>query len=302
MMASRGGADRVELTFGGLPGRGEDGGWWPWTGRSPGRTRPTRSASSASGGAAALGTPPLTCTDDGTSASGDVAGPPDARRSAALPARPRPSSARPARKCGAPAASPPPRPSTVRRAAEPADPPDAQGGGAAQSRGGLRRIVGSSDDATLAPAPWDDTASRSPTSSSSTPSSVSAAGSGAGAWSAPARGIAVGAGAGRSPSPRAWAASRRAQSWKVGQTGKALDRQYASWCATARGAGSGSAKHRWRWSGLVERDSRSSSNATNGQAGAPSMLGSPRSVIAKLMPAGTTATAHAAPVADVVAT
>ena len=39
------------------------------------------------------------------------------------------------------------------------------------------------------------------------------------------------------PAPRACAASRRAQSWNVGQTGNALDRQYASWCATARGAG-----------------------------------------------------------------
>jgi hypothetical protein len=33
------------------------------------------------------------------------------------------------------------------------------------------------------------------------------------------------------------AASRRAQSWNVGQTGKALERQYASWWASARGAG-----------------------------------------------------------------
>ena len=31
--------------------------------------------------------------------------------------------------------------------------------------------------------------------------------------------------------PRACAASRRAQSWNVGQTGKALERQYASWWA-----------------------------------------------------------------------
>ena len=89
----------------------------------------------------------------------------------------------------------------------------------------------------------------------------------------------------RSPAPRACAASRRAQSWNVGQTGNALDRQYASWCATARGAGGDSAKQRWRWSGLVDRPSRSSPNATNGQAGAPSMPGSARSVIPRMIPA-----------------
>ena len=42
-------------------------------------------------------------------------------------------------------------------------------------------------------------------------------------------------------SARAIAASRRAQSWNVGQTGNAEERQYASWCASARGAGRGSA-------------------------------------------------------------
>ena len=40
---------------------------------------------------------------------------------------------------------------------------------------------------------------------------------------------------------RAIAASRRAQSWNVGHTGNAEERQYASWCAAARGAGRGSA-------------------------------------------------------------
>ena len=40
-----------------------------------------------------------------------------------------------------------------------------------------------------------------------------------------ADGTAVGAVSARSPPPRAWAASRRAQSWNVGQTGNALDRQ-----------------------------------------------------------------------------
>ena len=88
-------------------------------------------------------------------------------------------------------------------------------------------------------------------------------------------------------SARACAASRRAHSWNVGQTGNALDRQYASWWASARGAGGDSAKQRCRWSGLVARESRSSPNATNGQAGAPSMLGSPRSVIRAMIPGRT---------------
>src|SRR6476646_2057094 len=100
---------------------------------------------------------------------------------------------------------------------------------------------------------------------------AAAGGGGAAAWS---------------PAARAWAASRRAQSWKVGHTGKADERQYASWCARARGAAGDSAKHRWRWSGLVDRASRSSPNATNGHAGAPSMPGSPRSVIGRMIPAG----------------
>ena len=46
------------------------------------------------------------------------------------------------------------------------------------------------------------------------------------------------------PSERA--ASLRAHSWNTGQTGNALDRQYASWWARARGAGGESAKQRWR--------------------------------------------------------
>ena len=73
---------------------------------------------------------------------------------------------------------------------------------------------------------------------------------------------------------------------RSGRPGSAEERQYASWCASARGAGGDSAKHRWRWSGLVARASRSSPNATNGHAGAPSMPGSPRSVIGRMIPAG----------------
>ena len=45
------------------------------------------------------------------------------------------------------------------------------------------------------------------------------------------------------------AASRRAQSTKVGQPANEPDRQYAAWWARARGAAGLSAKHRWRWSG-----------------------------------------------------
>ena len=86
-------------------------------------------------------------------------------------------------------------------------------------------------------------------------------------------------------SVRACAASRRAQAWNVGQTGNALERQYASWWASARGAGSASAKQRWRWSGRSARASRSSSNATKGHAGEPSMLVCPRSVIPGMIPA-----------------
>src|SRR5262249_22500694 len=84
------------------------------------------------------------------------------------------------------------------------------------------------------------------------------------------------------PAARACAASRRAQSWNVGHTGNALERQYASWWASARGAGVTSAKQRWRWSGLDDRSSRSSSNAMKGQAGGPSPV-IPRSLIVPMV-------------------
>ena len=45
------------------------------------------------------------------------------------------------------------------------------------------------------------------------------------------------------------AASRRAQSTKVGQPANDTERQYAAWWASARGAAGLSAKHLWRWSG-----------------------------------------------------
>jgi len=55
-------------------------------------------------------------------------------------------------------------------------------------------------------------------------------------WSGPPSGSPL-----RAASSRARAASRFAQSWNVGQTGNAEDRQYASWWARARGAGCDSA-------------------------------------------------------------
>ncbi len=75
-----------------------------------------------------------------------------------------------------------------------------------------------------------------------------------------------GSGVAAGPPAATLAASRRAQSWKVGQAGKEGDRQYACWWARARGAGRISAKQRWRGSGRSDRRSRSSSSATNGQA------------------------------------
>ena len=188
-----------------------------------------------------------------------------ASRSAALPARPWPSVVRVQEELGrrrlrGPGADSAGARCTGSARGAPAA-PAAHGGGAAQSRGGFRRTGGSVGSG----------GGGGP--SSSRPSSMAAA-----------AGTALGAVSARSPAPRACAASRRAQSWNVGQTGNALDRQYASWCATARGAGGDSAKQRCRWSGLVDRPSRSSPKATNGQAGAPSMLGSPRSVIRAMIP------------------
>lgn len=52
---------------------------------------------------------------------------------------------------------------------------------------------------------------------------------------------------------RTLAASRPAQSTKVGQVAKRAERQYASWWAAARDAGRTSAKQRCRWSGRSER-------------------------------------------------
>jgi len=146
---------------------------------------------------------------------------PPARRSAGLPARPCPSGGRvaevpdeaasPVEPADDPAAPPPiPAGEPLDRAAPPAPAlppalaaPAAQGGGAAQSRGGFR-VTGGSSRSTL---------------------SGSSAGSSMTDPTLDDDAIAVGAVSGRSPTPRAWAASRRAQSWKVGQTGNALERQ-----------------------------------------------------------------------------
>jgi hypothetical protein len=203
---------------------------------------------------------------------------PLARRSAALPARPRPSSGtglcsgssprRPPGSVAPPAAAPPAAPAA----------PAAHGGGAAQSRGGFRR--GRSSMGTSRGAPHTSSFGSSPS-----PGPSPSAGSSSGASDPAALIPAAEAPAAGTWPGRACAASRRAQSWNVGQTGNADERQYASWCANARGAGTASAKQRWRWSGRSARSSRSSSNATKGQVDDPSALGSPRSDIGSMIPA-----------------
>lgn len=188
---------------------------------------------------------------------------PRARRSAALPASPWPSP-EPLKASGC--SSRGPRPAAAAAAAPPG--PDAHGGGAAQSRGGFLRGRSSRRGSEAGLLHRSSASSSAPSGPSAValipaPTAAAAASSSTGAWP----GVAC-------------AASRRAQSWNVGHTGNADERQYASWCASARGAGLGSAKHRCRWSGRSARASRSSSKATNGQAGEPSAPGSPRSVIA----------------------
>lgn len=212
----------------------------------------------------------------------DVGNGPPAMRSAALPARPAPSVARRARNSGVLASS-------VPRPLLPAAPAPialvAHGGGAAQSRGGLRWASASSTGDPGGPGRALSFASGGPccVATKAAEAVASAAGRSSAADADATAADADASTAGRSSAPRACAASRRAQSWNVGQTGNALDRQYASWCARARGPGVASAKHRCRWSGLVARASRSSSNATNGQADAPSTLGNPRSVIVRMI-------------------
>src|SRR5829696_3005637 len=201
----------------------------PASGSEYGRTSssPTRS------GEAAAAVPYAGVDDgrDGAVASGSAGSGP-ARRSAALPASPRPSGgiSRPA----PPAATPAPNAAADRAASDAASsppaaipaappPPDAaaapappaapaHGGGAAQSRGWFRR----------APSPSISSSTRYPSRSSG---GIGRLMGGSGSTSR------VVAAAGR-----AAAASRLAQSWKVGQTGNAEDRQYASWWASARGA------------------------------------------------------------------
>ena len=95
--------------------------------------------------------------------------------------------------------------------------PDAHGGGAAQSRGGLRRGRSS-----MGGSGWGWLHRSSGASSSASPTA------------APTAAPAAPAAAGSAPSSSATApgtacaASRRAQSWNVGQTGNAEERQYAS--------------------------------------------------------------------------
>ena len=179
-------------------------------------------------------------------------------RSAALPARPWPSTVRPRPSRSAPG---------VGRLPEPARRPRlvAHGGGAAQSRGGLR-LDRAASAGRRRPARvgvlvdscrrWSSTAWRS----SGRPR--------------PRRGRGR---LGRSPAPRACAASRRAQSWNVGQTGNALDRQYASWCASGarRGWRLGEAAmavvgaRRTAFAVVTERDERTGRGTVH--AGQPSL-------------------------------
>ena len=141
---------------------------------------------------------------------------PDASRSAALPAKPRPSSDRPARNSGAIALSAGPRPSDGRRDPAPVDPPPppaAHGGGAAQSRGGLRRI-GSSKGGGAGWSPWPERRGCAPSSARPgklTPSSSSGASSAGSARREVAAALAAADWA-VCASPRACAASRLAQS------------------------------------------------------------------------------------------
>ena len=169
---------------GGYPSeRGGDAAGPPWT-------RPARSSS------AELAAAPAPDADQ--AAAGAAGSGPPASRSAALPASPWPSTARLASRSAAATA-----PAPVALVRPGPAPPVAHGGGAAQSRGGLRCTGGSS---------VAGCGGASPSMSSTLPIG-------------PGDGTAVGAVSGRSPTPRVWAASRLAQSWNVGHTGKALDRQ-----------------------------------------------------------------------------
>ena len=197
---------RIPVRAGPRRGLGDAG--RPWA-------RPASSSWAAAGACAGRRRHGRDITDRGPPA--DEGGGAPASRSAALPARPWPSTDRPGRNSDphgslrhaarrAPAASPaaPAAPARPRAPAAPA----AHGGGAAQSRGGFRRTGGSAGSRGGGGGPGRRRTGH-PRCRRPGPRSV------------PSRP--------RSPAPRACAASRRAQSWKVGQTGNALDRQYASW-------------------------------------------------------------------------
>ena len=153
--------------------------------------------------------------------------PPLASRSAGLPARPRPSWPRRPRKSIASSSS-----SMARAPAAPI--PVAHGGGAAQSRGGFRRGVDSTGPSGAGFEPRHSSAESPPASPGR---AVDAAYPAAAAVAAPDVAAPRPGPASASPAARARADSRRAQSWNVGHTGNALERQYASWWARARGAG-----------------------------------------------------------------
>ena len=234
---------RVELTLGGRPDRA--------TGGRPSRApREPATAGSARRVRRAPGRPGPTDGPGGDQPAAHHRGPDrrrprhrarvDRRRCRRARVRPRPraipgslagrraGSRGPARRQPAPAAPHPPRP-----------PPAAPARPAGTGRPGRwRRPV----TRRIAPRPFLDrtlVASAVPgivVGVGRSPSSDAPAGSGSERSTVAPAGVGVGV-----PPARACAASRRAHSWNVGQTGKALERQYASWCASARGAGSGSA-------------------------------------------------------------
>ena len=222
---------RVELTAGRLVGRvgGTSG---SGSTSDPGfhMDPPTRPASSGSAGAKGA----LEGTAGWRTSAG---GGPPASRSAPLPASPRPSELRLARKSG----GSPDDTERLAATAATAAAPGAQGGGAAQSRGGFRD-TGSSSESSGGSAGSSPTSSAQGCGSPSGPGSAAPVGAPADDAAAP-----VGAPADDPPADdvsaadRACAASRRAQAWNVGQTGNALERQYASWWASARADGRTSA-------------------------------------------------------------
>lgn len=132
-------------------------------------------------------------------------------------------------------------PAAAPEAAAAPDAPAAQGGGDAHARFPDRRRAAGPDDSG-SPATSPPGASAPETSAPGAPPSAASSRE----VSVPEAAMEAGAAA-RAAKPRvpvggrARAASRRAQSWKIGHAANDGERQYASWWASARGAGRGSA-------------------------------------------------------------